>query len=145
MTGNEQIERLLWATKRGGQHTDVLLRRKTARAEGIHFHGSKKQKALTVLDRTKDVDLRGEHLERSLPQARLGHDLDGHRLLRLAVDALVHLGPVRRACARAWEGVLSSSPTRAFSTWAFAPPNDALQNSAESDSCETPLAYMNAA
>lgn len=44
-----------------------------------------------MLERLQDADLPGEHLERSLPEASLGHYLDRHGLLCLSVHPLVDL------------------------------------------------------
>ena len=50
---------------------------------------------LTVLERSQDADLPREHLERSLPEASLGHDLDRDGFLRHAVYPLVNLPPAK--------------------------------------------------
>lgn len=44
-----------------------------------------------MFQRTKDVDLGGEHVQGSFPKASLGHDLDCHRLLRPAINTFIHL------------------------------------------------------
>ena len=48
-----------------------------------------------MLKRPQDADFPREHLERSLPEASLGHDLDRYGLLRLAVYPLVNLPPAK--------------------------------------------------